>query len=671
MNLLSPHGRIARLIRKHAEGYQNANVSDGGPRARRCATLPSVDLAKFLTTLHVLWQKIVAILRGNPLPYDEAFKATRRPSIKVLVMHLIPIAAVFVITSLNLYGYWIGKELSGVNNQNAPKELALQLTAKAHELLILASVSEIVLTHLLKSLACGYGLPFGSLTAGSKFKDLSYIWSRDFRAMWAVGYPRKSLLLPLILLCLALSIVAGPSSATALIPRLAEWPSGKAVMTLNTTEDALWPSRLEGGISSSSSSSTSCDKSTLGCFNPLTWDSIGSALFSYWGHDTTGGSPALPQHINVPGVSSLRSMDTKLRISAGSLDPPYTLATVQHAVTGDMVNTFRFLTFPSRSKKCGKRWAGAMCSYQDVKWYAKTMQPLVLSTCMETGLNTTRIAFPSLQPKTFVLTTRYIDIQNVTFGDDERHPQFRWVSSTNQEMSDTSASIDVVVKLPATTFGVRGGFACTIQAQWSKSTTFTSFTGTDNLVSSTVSGMKSSMLDAKQYKSQPVLSIASEWAQRVVDSRLNSQSNDTRTAFESFMQLGEVDANPEGKIEMALSVLFAETMAHTSSGTAPLSISSKSLSQGEWGFECRAAAESRVANIDITDDSRRQAGRTDEVYAVNLHGRLWLWTVHRVGTILVHDDFNRRVVRVCACGPGPSGVSLRVPRIVHRVVERG
>ncbi|KIW18260.1 hypothetical protein PV08_02548 [Exophiala spinifera] len=602
MKVTSLYGKIGGFRLNYGRGSQKGRPLERKSRETK-RTPPNVCIVTVFAALHTFWQKFTAVLSGNPLPGDEPFQASQRPSVWVLLVHLIPLAAVFVITSLNLYGYWIGKELSGGNNQNTPKELALQLTAKAHELLIMASLSEILLTHLLKSLACGFGLPFGSLTAGSKFKDLSYLWSRDFRAMWAASYPRKSLLLPLLLLCLILSIVAGPSSATALIPKLTEWPSGHALMTLNTTDAILWPSRLQ----ESATQPDRCDHSTLGCFNSLTWDSIGPTLFSYWGHDTLGGMSAMPHQVNIPGVSSLRSMDVRLRYP-GSSSPQYTLATVQHAAIGDMVNTFRFLTFPSRSRKCRKRWAEAMCSYQDAKWYLKTMQPLVFSACMQTQLNTTKVAFPSLQAQTLVLTTRYLAL-NATFGNDDEnddnHPQFRWVpssTSTNQLLPDKS--LDVAVKLPETMSGTSSEsrvFACTIQAQWAKSTTFTSFSNTDNLVSSVVFGLGSLMFNSKYSNGHPV-SITPDWAQRTVDSRLDSQPN--VTAFERFMQLGQPHENPEAKLELVLSVLFAEMMAHTSPGTAPLSISSNDLDLKMRG--------------DLTVQSDREARTSAEVETVTM-----------------------------------------------------
>ena len=515
--------------------------------------------------MHKIWKLPKTILSRKPHRLSLPFEATQTPSCYVVLLHLIPIAAVVVITSLNLYGYWIGKELSGIKNKNSPKELALQLTAKLHELLMLASLNEALLTHLLKCLAFGHGLPFASLTAGTKFKDLSYLWSRDFWAMCATSYHRKSQLIPLMIVCVLLGVVIGPSSAVVLIPRLDVWPAGEAVMKLNTSDNLLWPAKLE----QSASDVTNCNRSTLGCFNPSTWDSIGANLFSYWGHITTGGSTSYPQHINVPSISSLRSMDIRLRDSVGPSIPPYTMASVQHAVIGDMVNSFRFLTLPSRSAKCKRSWSPAICSYKDLSWFVHAMQPVAVTTCLETQIKTSSVEFPIINHASSLLKTTSVSL-NASF-DNETQAQFRWTTlDSNPQLLD--ASIAVLVRLK--TAAGAGDYACTIQAQWANATTSTSFISTNYLVESAVPGFEYYALNDDEYRGRTVV-IEPQWAQQSVEKLVVSQTN--TTVFENFWNLGQTSDDLSIKLEAILSVLFVEKMAHTGSGTVPLSITSKDL----------------------------------------------------------------------------------------------
>ncbi|KIW96476.1 uncharacterized protein Z519_03545 [Cladophialophora bantiana CBS 173.52] len=534
------------------------------PKATTRSSTSHLNVSFIVGALHKTWQALTRVFSRSALRDDLPFKATERASCYTFLLHLVPLGGAAVITSFNLYGYWVGKELSGINNENAPKELALQLTAKLHELLILASLSEALLTHVLKSLAIGHGLPFGSLTVFTKFKDLSYVWSRDFWAMCATNYARKSLLVPLILMCTMLGLAIGPSSATALIPRLDIWPAGQAIMTLNTSSDLLWPSTLEP----SATGSAICDDSTLGCFNPLTWDSIAANFFSYWARTTTGGGTASPQRISVPSISSLRTMDIRLKGSLGASKPDFTLVSIQHAVIGDMVNSFRFLTFPSRSAKCRKTWSPAMCSYQDVSWFVSAMQPVVITGCLETPLNTSLVRFPIISHGLSPLETTPIML-NASFGD-QTQPQFHWVTLGDSQL--LNASIGAVVRLRTST-GARD-FACSIQAQWANSITSTSYTSTDYVIGGAVPGLDYAMPIDKKYKSQTV-TIDSRWAQQFVESPARPQTN--TTAFENFMSLGGTSSNLSIKLEVILSVLFAESMAHTGSGTVPLSITSNNL----------------------------------------------------------------------------------------------
>jgi hypothetical protein len=534
--------------------------------------------ASVIEAFSTFWQKTRNLtssaheLLVGPILDDRPYKATRHVSCYTILLHLVPVAGVAVLVALNLYGYWVGKELSGVKNQNAPKTLALQLTAKLHELLMLASLSEALLTHLLKSLVNRDGLPFGSLTASDKFKDLSYIWSRDFRAMCTTEYNGKRLLIPTVLLCTIFGLAVGPSSATALIPRLDTWHAGKAMLALNSSDALLWPSTLE----TNNINLKTCTDVGLGCLNSLVWSSLGANFFSYWGHLTVGGGDALPQHVNAPGVGSLRTMDIRLGL-AGSPNPDCTIASVQHAVVGDLVTSFRFLTFPSRSAKCKRSWSPAMCSYLDLSWFVEAQQPVVFTACAETSGNASQLSFPvihgDLSPRS-VRSTAF----KAKFTD-QSLPQVVWLN--NHDPSIRDASIGAVVRLNDSA-GIQD-YTCTIKAQWAESISATSFLGTNYVVDGTVSGMDYATPINKKYRGQTV-TINPEWAQELVEAPAEIRSGINTTALEHFMSLGNTTSRLSLKLEAALSVLFAESMAHTGSGAVPLSIASNDLYLKRHGF---------------------------------------------------------------------------------------
>jgi hypothetical protein len=131
-----------------------------------------------------------------------------------------------IIGALNLNGLWVGKELAGQSGQDTEKLLTLQFSAKLHELLIFASLGRILFSTTIQKLVFGGGLPFRAVMAGLRFSEISYLWSEEFIAMCITKLSRKSLILPVGIVCTLLGVTIGPSSATAIRPTLADWPGG-------------------------------------------------------------------------------------------------------------------------------------------------------------------------------------------------------------------------------------------------------------------------------------------------------------------------------------------------------------------------------------------------------------------------------------------------------------
>ena len=185
----------------------------------------------------------------------------RRRSIILLhgLPHLVPLLVTIAIISLNARGvYW--QDL-GLSNQNA-KLQALQYAAKAHEMIMAASLTAIVVYQIRSDLSGPKGVPFGFLTAGFQLNDPWFVFTKKFfggataRAS-SIGWSRFSRLTYLLILGFALTSVVGPSSAVAMIPRLDWWDMSqieafgreyKDRVYFNRTEAELWPGDITNAI---------------------------------------------------------------------------------------------------------------------------------------------------------------------------------------------------------------------------------------------------------------------------------------------------------------------------------------------------------------------------------------------------------------------------------------
>ncbi|KAK4201326.1 hypothetical protein QBC40DRAFT_324459 [Triangularia verruculosa] len=172
---------------------------------------------------------------------------------KRFLIHMIPVATTVLLVSINLSQHFIGVELDGIPDQDDEKLGALQVAAKVHELLILASLSVVVFEAVLYELVFGQGLPLGLMGAGFSFSSVGYFLSRDF---WVLHFfdacqrPRQRRwgLLILLLIGGLMGLLAGPASAVLMVPRELDWPVGGAYIWLNGTNESLWPNTLAGSM---------------------------------------------------------------------------------------------------------------------------------------------------------------------------------------------------------------------------------------------------------------------------------------------------------------------------------------------------------------------------------------------------------------------------------------
>jgi len=130
-------------------------------------------------------------------------------------LHLPPISIALAIMALNFMGTRVGTTV------DPTWSTGLQFCAKLHEVLMQTSLAAIVLSFIRSELLRD-SLPLGTVFAPVQTTFISYLWSLEFWSGFSrdrVRDPRKLLLLLSIFGTLVLSVLVGPSSAVAMIPR--------------------------------------------------------------------------------------------------------------------------------------------------------------------------------------------------------------------------------------------------------------------------------------------------------------------------------------------------------------------------------------------------------------------------------------------------------------------
>ena len=244
-------------------------------------------------------------LPGEPKKFaiDQKFKKAFRGG----YVHFIPISATVVLVILNCRGYYIGSELAGAVGQDDAKFIALQFAAKLHELAIIASLAAVIFSYIQHKLVRDHGLPFGTILAGERFKEINYLWSVE---LWGIARSKwrawdKMALTLLIIVCTTLALSASPSSATLMRPRLGWWPAGGTDFWIALPQDELYSTNA-----SSSQVPTHCMVATgnLSCPS-VGWQTLAqNYMFSYSYIYRNGPTGYLPDTVQVPGAKAIRSL---------------------------------------------------------------------------------------------------------------------------------------------------------------------------------------------------------------------------------------------------------------------------------------------------------------------------------------------------------------------------
>ena len=155
---------------------------------------------------------------------------------------LIPVALSFAILQLSWrYVYWRD---SNHDPRAVSEDLGiLQIAAKAHEVLMVLSLSDLVLHYLRQGLSSPAGLPFGLFTSaysvalGSQPVSFSFFYALKSLCRRTTIQWRSLALAAFLLTSTLLGLAVGPSSAIVLIPRLDWWPSDKFFLLYENTHD--------------------------------------------------------------------------------------------------------------------------------------------------------------------------------------------------------------------------------------------------------------------------------------------------------------------------------------------------------------------------------------------------------------------------------------------------
>ena len=235
-------------------------VGDGYDRSRPQSPLSTNENPLLQTEPYPSNQPpIDAYTNEHVEPRAAAAHRERWLNVLYCLLHMVPLAATITILILNARGvYW--QDL-GRPNQNTILQF-LQYAAKAHELTMTASLTAIVVHQIHYDLSSPKGVSLGFLTAGFRLSNPAFVCTKEFfggamARVHAKGMSRFSALTYLLVLGVALTLVVGPSSAIAMIPRLHWWEVSKKDafgslytdrLYFNRTEAELWPANITNAI---------------------------------------------------------------------------------------------------------------------------------------------------------------------------------------------------------------------------------------------------------------------------------------------------------------------------------------------------------------------------------------------------------------------------------------
>jgi hypothetical protein len=157
------------------------------------------------------------------------------------LLHVIPLAVAGTLLGLHWSKYWVGVSSNATS---------LQFAAKVHELLMQASLVDVLL-YIIRSQALNGYLPLGALAGAAQAPQLSYLWSLEFFSAFfapskSFGIQQRMIFILSTFALLFMTAVVGPSSAVLMIPRPGITHVQNATIGyLNISQADIFPSQIE------------------------------------------------------------------------------------------------------------------------------------------------------------------------------------------------------------------------------------------------------------------------------------------------------------------------------------------------------------------------------------------------------------------------------------------
>lgn len=417
--------------------------------------------------------------RGRPAPLKEAPKIVVSVStvnlVKRCAVHLAPILTTVLILVINYHGIYIGQDFTGPIKSETINLLLLQIAAKAHEILIGWSLGLIVFHAVRYELLFGSGLPLGLIGSGLSFSSLEFYFRPEFCA--AVKYwfnyektLRKVAFVVLLVISGLTATLAGPASATLLVPKTQEWPSGGTRYFLNGSSEDFWPANLAGRLDELEQMCNINNSATVatcpaGGFSSL-WEHWGRTDARYFGQkDVRNYAKGISGTHDYWPISSPKSQippryvlgnmrnDENLRSTTWLVLPHAAPAAVLEQLTTDWWNAVAPEDHVKPSEIDDRK---AFSTYRNAITNTRCASPKILSAADNV------VQFPSLAGRFDFAEHLNFTLSNMTFSPTD-HLGFRWVHLPSEF---GALSIGGLFESPWSNNSSRTVVACSAQSGW-------------------------------------------------------------------------------------------------------------------------------------------------------------------------------------------------------------
>ncbi|KAL4908491.1 hypothetical protein BDW74DRAFT_175176 [Aspergillus multicolor] len=419
--------------------------------------------------------------------HDEQPKVVIKLSIPAALrscgIHLIPIAISSTIIAFNINGAYLGADLVSPFKSETISLMLFQLAAKAHEITIVASLGVIVLHYVRHELLFGEGLPLGLLGSGLAFNHLEYFFSKEFfgslRYASGTSKPQRIALVILILVAGIVATLAGPASATLLVPMSQDWSAGGTQFYLNGTDDQFWPADLFGDLPELQILCTKETSTNLGICPGAGYES----LRTHWG--TMNSSTFQTQDVR-PYAKEVSGSKFYWPVSSPSsfIPPLYALGNTQQAPNGRTSLTQPHAATTVILQKLAEDWWNALQEQKgltnnqvdDRTASATFKKAITVARCgepQELRASDTIVEFPSIHGRLNFADALSLNVTSINNTRTD-HMRFQWV---HLPAKFSAASIGGLFETPWSSIWTdepsRAVIGCTIQAGWVPATVYT------------------------------------------------------------------------------------------------------------------------------------------------------------------------------------------------------